>query len=159
MAYVGTAAMAAGILLHSPSSSSSSTKSWAAWFLSWPLGSVALGLLAAGFLGVGVTTAIKAYRAPFTKEFDLESPTAKWLVPIGRAGHGARAIIFFTVSYFLMMSAYDADVHELKDMAGALNALRSQRFGMVLYTSVAIGLTCFGVFEFIQAMFRRVGGR
>jgi hypothetical protein len=91
--------------------------------------------------------------------FFAESSTAKWLVPIGRAGHAARSTIFFIVGYFLMMSAYDANVHEVKDMAGALNSLRRHQFGMVLYTSVAVGLTCFGIFELIQAFFRKVGAR
>jgi hypothetical protein len=159
MAYLGIAAVAAGIVLRLPSQRTSSPKGWAAWMLSWPLGSFALGVIGAGFLAVSATTAIKAYRAPFKKEFDLKSSTAKWLVPIGRAGHGARAIIFLLVGYFLMMSAYNSDVHEVKDMAGALNVLQRQQFGMVLYTSVAVGLTCFGIFEFIQALFRKVGGR
>jgi len=160
MAYLGIAAIAAGIVLRLPTQSSTSyPKGWAAWMLGWPLGSFALGVIGAGFLGVGATTAIKAYRAPFKKQFDLKSATAKWLVPIGRAGHGARAIIFLLVGYFLIMSAYNADVHEIKDMAGALNVLQRQQFGMLLYTSVAVGLTCFGVFEFIQALFRKVGGR
>jgi hypothetical protein len=65
---------------------------------------------------------------------------------------------FFVGCYFLMMSAYNSDVHEVKDMAGALNVLQRQQFGMVLYTAVAVGLTCFGIFEFIQALFRKVGG-
>jgi hypothetical protein len=159
MAYLGIAAIAAGIVLRLPSQTSTSSKGWAAWLLSWPLGSFALGIIGAGFLGVGATTALKAYRAPFKKEFDLKSSTTKWLVPIGRAGHGARAIIFLLVGYFLIMSAYNSDVHEVKDMAGALNVLQRQKFGMLLYTSVAVGLTCFGVFEFIQALFRKVGER
>jgi hypothetical protein len=99
IAYLGIAAIAAGIVLRLPfQSSTSSPKGWAAWMLSWPLGSFALGLIGAGFLGVGLTTAMKAYRAPFKKEFDLKSSAAKWLVPIGRAGHGARAIIFLLVA-------------------------------------------------------------
>jgi hypothetical protein len=160
MAYLGIAATAAGTVLRPPSLSSTSfPKGWAAWLLSWPLGSFALGLIGAGFFVVGVSTAIKAYRASFEKEFDLKSSTAKWLVPIGRAGHGARALIFLLVGYFLMMSAYNSDVHEVKDMAGALNVLHHHQFGMFLYTAVAIGLTCFGVFEFIQALFRKVGDR
>jgi hypothetical protein len=110
-------------------------------------------------LGVGASTAIKAYRAPFEKEFDLKSSAAKWLVPIGRAGHAARALIFLLIGYFLVMSAYYSDVHQVKDMAGALNVLQRQRFGMIIYTAVALGLTCFGVFEFIQAFFRKVGDR
>ena len=127
--------------------------------LGWPLGSLALGLVGVGFLVIGATTSVKAYRAPFKRDFDLKSSSAKWLVPIGRAGHAARAIIFLLVGYFLMASAYDSDIHEVKDMAGALNVLQHQQYGMILYTAVAIGLTCFGLFEFVQAFFRKIGHR
>jgi hypothetical protein len=127
--------------------------------LGWPLGSLALGLIGAGFLVIGTTTAVKAYRAPFKRDFDLKSSATKWLVPIGRAGHAARAIIFLLVGYFLIASAYDSDIHEVKDMAGALNVLQHQQYGMILYTAVAIGLTCFGLFEFVQAFFRKIGHR
>jgi hypothetical protein len=158
LAYLGVAAVTTEIVFRMPSSTStSSSKGWAAWLLGWPLGSVALGLIGAGFLGFGAATGIKAYRAPFEKEFDLKSSAAKWLVPIGRAGHAARALIFLLVGYFLVMSAYYSDVHQVKDMAGALNVLQHQPFGMIIYTAVAAGLTCFGVFEFIQALFRKVG--
>jgi hypothetical protein len=44
-------------------------------------------------------------------------------------------------------------------MAGALNALQEQQFGMILYSSVALGLAAFGAFEFIQALYRKVGSR
>lgn len=160
LAYLGTAAVAAGIALQLPSlHPTSSPQGWAAWVLGWPLGSLALGLIGAGFLVIGATTSVKAYRAPFKRDFDLKSSAAKWLVPIGRAGHAARAIIFLLVGYFLIASAYDSDIHEVKDMAGALNVLQHQRFGMILYTAVAIGLTCFGFFEFTQALFRKIGRR
>ena len=56
MAYFGIAAIAAGIALRLPSwTSTSSTKNWASWLLGLPLGSVALGLIGAGFLGAGAS--------------------------------------------------------------------------------------------------------
>lgn len=159
LAYLGIAAVATGVIFRMPSSNSTSSKDWAAWLLSWPLGSVALGFIGFGFLGFSAATAMKAYRAPFEKEFDLKSSRAKWLVPIGRAGHAARALVFLLVGYFVLMSAYYSDVHQVKDMAGALNVLQHQRFGMIIYTAVATGLTCFGAFELFQALFRKVGNR
>lgn len=158
-AYLGIAAIAAGIVFELPSLHSSSPQSWAAWVLAWPLGSVALGAVGAGFLLIGATTSVKAYGAAFKKDFDLKSSSAKWLVPLGRAGHATRAIIFLLVGYFLMVSAHDSDIHEVKDMAGALNVLQHQPYGMILYTALAVGLTCFGLFEFIQAFFRKIGYR
>jgi hypothetical protein len=159
LAYLGIAVVGARVVFELPSLRSSSPQGWAAWVLGWPLGSLALGLIGAAFLVVGATTSVKAYRAPFKRDFDLKSSAAKWLVPIGRAGHAARAIIFLLVGYFLIASAYDSDIHRVKDMAGALNVLQHQQHGMILYTAVAIGLTCFGLFEFIQALFRKIGHR
>jgi hypothetical protein len=160
LAYFGIAGVAAGVVLRRPvSASDSSPRGWAAWLLSWPLGSVALGVIGFCFLGIGASTALRAYRARFQNDIDLSSSVAKWLVPIGCAGHGARSIIFLLVGYFLLASALHSDVHEVRDMAGALNVLQHQQFGLFLYSSVAVGLVCFGLFEFIQALFRKVGHR
>ena len=160
LAYLGIAAMTAGIVFQlSSMHSTSSLQGWAAWVLGWPLGSLALGLVGAGFLVIGATTSVRAYRAPFENDLDLKSSATKWLLPIGCAGYAARAINFLLVGYFLVASAYDSDIHEVKDMAGALNVLQHQKYGMVLYTAVAIGLMCFGLFELIQALFRKIGHR
>jgi Domain of Unknown Function (DUF1206) len=156
LAYFGLAAIAVETIFQV---STSSPRSWAAWVLSWPLGSVVLGLVGAGFLAVGAATAVRAYRAAFKEDFDLQSSTKKWLVPIGRAGHAARSIIFLLVGYFLIVSALQSNTHEVRDMAGALNVLQQQQFGMILYSSVAIGLVLFGLFEFLQALYRKVGHR
>jgi hypothetical protein len=156
LAYFGLAALAIGVAFQVPPSGSS-PRGWAAWIIGWPLGPLALGLIGTGFLGLAATTALRAYRAPFKQEFELRSSIAKWLVPMGRAGHSARSIIFLIIGYFLISSAVHSNVREVRDMAGALNALQGQQFGMVLYTAVAAGLSLFGVFEFIQAFFRKVG--
>jgi hypothetical protein len=154
LAYFAVAATAVGTIFQV---STFSPRSWAAWILGWPLGSTLLGLVGFGFLAVAATTAMRAFRALFKEELDLEPSTKKWLVPIGRAGHGARSIIFVLIGYFLVISAARSNTHEVRDMGGALNALQDQQFGMILYSSVALGLTAFGAFEFIQAFYRKVG--
>ena len=156
LAYFALAAIAVGTILQV---ATSSPRSWAAWVLGWPLGSVALGLVGVGFLAMAAATAVRAFRAPFKDDIDLKPSTKKWLVPIGRAGHGARSIIFVLIGYFLVISALRSDTNEVRDMAGALNGLQDQQFGMILYTAVAIGLASFGLFEFILALYRKVGRR
>jgi hypothetical protein len=156
LAYFALAAMAVGTIFQV---STSSPRSWAAWILSWPLGSAVLGLVGAGFLAVGAATAMRAFRAPFKDDLDVKPTAKKWLVTIGRAGHGARSVILILIGYFLVISAAHSNTREVRDMAGALNALQEQQFGMILYSSVALGLAAFGAFEFIQALYRKVGSR
>ena len=93
------------------------------------------------------------------RDLDLQPLAKKWLVAIGRAGHAARSAIFVLIGYFLIISAAQSNTREVRDMAGALDALQKQHFGMILYSSIALGLIAFGAFEFIQALYRKVGVR
>ena len=156
LAYFALAAMAVGTIFQV---STSSPRSWAAWISSWPLGSALLGLVGLGVLAVGAATAMRAFRAPFKRDLDLQPLAKKWLVAIGRAGHAARSVIFVLIGYFLIISAAQSNTREVRDMAGALDALQKQHFGMILYGSIALGLIAFGAFEFIQALYRKVGVR
>jgi hypothetical protein len=157
--YFGLAAAAVRTLLRSGASSSSSPQSWAGWLLSTPYGWVALALVAAGFFVVGIAIAIRAWRAPFKKDVDVQPPKKTWLVTIGRIGEAVRAIVFLLIGYSILMAARFANTDNVQDMAGVLNGLQQQRFGMALLTAVAFGLVLFGVFEVIEALTRKVGHR
>jgi len=136
--------------------SPSSPQSWAAWILSWPMGSSLLAVAGTGFLAVAIGGIVRAFRFPAEKRLDVERETSAWVVPIGRAGSAARAVVFGIIGYFLVASAYRNDIRQVRDMGGALNTLLAQDYGIYLYFTVAMGLLGFGVFGLFEALFRHV---
>jgi hypothetical protein len=128
--YFGVAVIAAETTLrfHMKASPSTSPQSWAAWLLGLPLGSLVLAVIGIGFCAVAMSTVIRGYRAIFKNDLDLQASAKRYLVPIGRAGYVARATIYAIVGYFLVRSAFTVNVHEVRDMAGALNVIQQQPF-------------------------------
>lgn len=57
---------------------------------------------------------------------------------------------------FLVRAALTHDSTEAKGLGGALQNLHGQAYGPWLLGMVAIGLIAFGLFELVQARYRRI---
>jgi hypothetical protein len=154
IAYLSTAAVAIRIGLFGGSPGSPHVL--AARALSWPMGSFVLALFGVGSLGVALGAGLKVFRRPSEKHLNVSRKAFLGMLPIGRTGNGARSVIFFVIGYFLLLAAYSGDIREVRDMGGALNELLSQPYGIFLYSAAALGLLAFGIFEFIEGLFRQV---
>jgi hypothetical protein len=60
------------------------------------------------------------------------------------------------VGAFLIVAAVHADPAQAHGMGGALAALRRQPYGSALLALLAIGLMTSGLFDFVQALYRRI---
>jgi hypothetical protein len=132
------------------------TRDWTAWLLRQHFGRWLVGAVGLGVLGAGLGMAGKAWSASFRRHLECGPDTASWVVPFGRAGYAARAIVFFIIGGFLIVAAYQSDPSEARGLGGALLALRQQPFGQALFGAVALGLAAFGAFEFAEARYRRI---
>jgi hypothetical protein len=83
----------------------------------------------------------------------LDGP--EWLVPLGRIGYAARAVVYVTVGGFLVQAAAAYDATEAKGISGALRELSGEWWGRLVLWAVAVGLVAFGVFLMAQARYRR----
>ncbi len=101
----------------------------------------------------GLGMAHMAWSASFMRRLGCDAATARWVVPLGRVGHAAQAMVFVTIGAFLLVAAYQADPDEARGLGGALLALRAQPFGRALFALVALGLAAFG---FVEARYRRI---
>lgn len=121
----------------------------AATVLTWDLGSAVLGIVGLGFLLAAGFQARSAITAHFMRSVGAGAPASVcWL---GRAGHGARAVVFAIIGWSLSRSAWFSNGAEVKGLGGALASLQDAG---ALYTVVAVGLLMFGVFSLIVARFR-----
>jgi hypothetical protein len=132
---------------------------WTAQVLAQPLGRWIVAAVGLGIAAFGLAELVRAYRTDLPKRLDLArlGPSAReWVVRSGRAGMAARGVVFGMIGGFLVRAALTHDSSEAKGLGGALETLHSQAYGPWLLGMVAIGLMAFGLFELVQARYRRI---
>lgn len=132
-----------------------SAQDWTAWLLAQPFGRWLVAAAGLAIIGAAMGMAVKAWTASFRRHLAC-GPAASWVIPLGRAGFAARAVVFLVVGGFLLVAAWQTDPSEARGLGGALQALQQQPYGRALFGLVALGLAAFGAFNFAQARFRRI---
>jgi len=95
-------------------------------------------------------------KGTFKERLALSRSARGWVMPMGRLGFFARAVVLLIVGGFLALAALHADPSEAKGLAGALRAIQAQPFGRLLFSITALGLFTFGAFQFVVAYYRRI---
>jgi Domain of Unknown Function (DUF1206) len=89
-------------------------------------------------------------------EIQATSPhTRIWVTALGRIGLLARGVVFACIGGFLMEAAWHANPREARGLGGALRALEQRPFGPWVLGTVAVGLTCYGLYMIVLAWYRR----
>lgn len=154
--YVALAAATVRITFeHRRLSEDQSAREWTEWVMVQPLGRAIIALIAAGFAGVAIGLAIKAFRAPYRNQLDATPAQRVMAVVLGSYGIVTRAFVFLAFGVFLMLAAYDSNSQEAVSLAGVLRAMQAQVYGGVLLGVAALGLLAFGFFEMIEAAAHR----
>ena len=131
-------------------------RDWTRWLMAQPFGRWLVAAVGLAVAGGGVAMVAKAWTASFRRHLSCEAGTARWVVPLGRAGYAARGVVFLIIGGFLILAAWHENPGEARGLGGALLALREQPFGRALFGLVALGLAAFGAFEFAEARYRRI---
>ena len=157
-AYTGLGVFAMSLLfgLGTGGGEEQSARDWTRWLLAQPFGRWLVTAIGLAIIGAGLGMAHKAWSGSFARHLACDRATATWVMPLGRLGYAARAVVFLVIGGFLVLAAYQADPSEAHGLGGALLALQKQPFGRVLFALVAFGLAAFGTFEFAEARYRRI---
>ena len=109
-------------------------------------------LIVAGLFGFGAAIGnfIKAWSASFMDDLDVKAPRVAKVA--GRAGYGARGVVFGVIGWQILSLAFGSGGGEL-GMEAALQELRGRDW---LFPLVAIGLGAFGLFSLIMARYARI---
>ncbi len=158
IAHAGLGLFAIGVLLgrRHASGEEQAAQDWTRWLLAQPFGRVLVAVVGLAVAGAALGMAHKAWKASFTRHLSCDAATARWVVPLGRAGYAARGIVFLIIGAFLVIAAYQSDPSEAIGLGGALLALQGQPFGRLLFGLVALGLAGFGIFGFVEARYRHI---
>ena len=133
-----------------------SARDWTAWLMQQPFGRWMVGIVGLAIAGAGLAFIKKGWTGDVAEYLSLTPERRRWVVPLGRAGHAARGVVFVIIGAFIIVAAVQAQSSEVKGLGGALETVQQQSFGWLLLGITAAGLCAFGVFGFVQALYRRI---
>lgn len=157
--YLTTAFFTTALILNAGSSGGGSPEQRSAAILSVPGGAYLLAAIGAGFIGIGLYQMYRAYTVSFRKHWkthQMSDVQIRLATLMGRIGLPARAVVFIIIGLFLIIAGWTANADEVKGVGGALLTLASQPFGRWLLGAVAVGMVCYGLYCFCNAVFRRI---
>jgi Domain of Unknown Function (DUF1206) len=131
-------------------------RDWTAWLLAQPFGQWATVLVGIGIAASGIGQVAKPARAEFRKQLALRTRPRRWMVALGVIGFVARAVVFVTIGVFVIIAALRFNSGEAAGFAGALRILQQQAYGHILLGITALGLFAFGLFQCMEAVWRRI---
>jgi uncharacterized membrane protein YidH (DUF202 family) len=146
------------VLGHSSTSQASRQEDITARIMQHSGGRLAVGLVGAIIVVVGLTLVFEGITRRFEKDLDMSgaSPRTRRLVEVlGLIGTTARGAVFALAGFFVVQAAIDYKPAKAAGIDGALRALRDTAAGPLLLGVFAAGLIAFGVYGFAEARWRR----
>jgi len=135
-------------------------KAWSARLMSWdPWGAWVVGAVGVVFFIVAGSQMWLALKAKLDERLDLDRlrhAARTIVVDVCRFGIAARAVVSALIGTGLVVAAFRADPNRVQDAAGAVDRIRHAPFGPWLLIVVGIGLAAFGVYQLIEAYYRRI---
>jgi hypothetical protein len=135
------------------------------WYvLEWPGGRWLVGAVGVGVAIVALFQIKYVYQGQHRRWIQLRrsSRYTRVIVDVlGWAGYGARCAILAVLGWFLVHAAWAADANDVGDTDSAFNflGLSGSAAGHVLFSAVAVGTICYGVFMYVNALRFKAQGR
>ncbi len=130
---------------------------WTGRAMSLPGGVYILWAIGAAFFGYGAYQLYRAYASKLSKKLELGrlSHTARrWVIGLSRFGIAARGIVFGTIG---VLFARAAQAHNPKEAGGVGDSMRELTgLGQWPYAAIALGLAAYGIYELVNARYRRI---
>jgi hypothetical protein len=126
--------------------------------MTMPGGTYALMAIAAGLLGYGIWQLYCAFKAKLSKQLQLggvSSTLRPWIFGVSRFGIAARGVVFGMLAVLLYRAARDNDPRQAGGLGDGLRHLFVE-VGRWPYLVIALGLGAYGVYEIINARYRRI---
>lgn len=144
-----------GLAMGGGGQSGSGAENWTAKLMSMPYGPVMVGIVGAGVIGAGIYYAQKGLREKYKENIRVTRTTER-LDPLMKAGFVAEGIVVGIIGGFLIYAAFTADPQQAGGVGQALGYVRSLAYGQILFGALAIGLICFAIENWIEAVYRIV---
>ena len=133
---------------------------WTAVAFGLPGGELLVWIAAASVVGYGLYQLYRSYASKLGRQLDLSrlrDPTRVWVVWVSRFGIAARGVVFCLIGFFLGRAAAQHDAGEVGGIRESLGAVAN--IGRWPFVVVALGLVAYGVYELVNARYRRIRAR
>jgi hypothetical protein len=130
---------------------------WTARALDAPAGEWIVALAGAAFVGYGLYQLYRAWAAKLSRQLDLgrlTTETGRWTIAVSRFGIAARGVVFCLIGALAVLAATRHDPAQAGGIGDSLSTLAA--FGRWPLAVVAVGLIAYGVYELINARYRRI---
>ena len=121
-----------------------------------------VGLVGVGIFLFGLFQLYQVFAAGELRHLDFEPLTrpARHVVSIlARFGFAARAVVFLIIGHYLVRSALEHDPREAEGMNSAFVTIGQRPYGALLLAAVAVGLVAYGMYQLVNAKYRRMDAR
>jgi hypothetical protein len=130
---------------------------WTARAFDLPAGELLVGLAAAYIAGYGVYQFYRAWTPKMQRHLhlgELSNEVRRWVLGVSRFGIAARGVVFCLIGLCLMRAALH---HNAAEAGGLRESLRTlANLGRWPFIVVALGLVAYGVYELVNARYRRI---
>jgi hypothetical protein len=132
-------------------------REWTARAFDLPGGELLVIIAAAYVAGYGVYQFYRAWSPKLERHLqlgELPQEIRQWVLRVSRFGIAARGIIFCLIGFFLTRAVLRHDAAEAGGLRESLRALAN--LGRWPFIAVALGLVAYGVYELLNARYRRI---
>jgi Domain of Unknown Function (DUF1206) len=130
---------------------------WTARAFDLPAGELVVGIAGAWIAGYGVYQFYRGSTPKMRRHLALsELPEGfrRWVLGVSRFGIVARGVVFCMIGFFLARAAMEHDSGEAGGIRESLRTLAD--LGQWPFLVVAFGLVAYGVYELVNARYRRI---
>jgi hypothetical protein len=131
-------------------------ESWTAWLMQQPFGRWLVAIVAVGIAGAGLAQIYRGAAGKYRDWIRLPASHDKLLAPLCAFGLCARGAVFLVMAGFFFYAAITVDPEQAGTVPEALDWVQQLPLGRLLYALAALGLASFGLYNLIQARYRRV---
>jgi hypothetical protein len=133
------------------------SRRWTSRAFDLPAGDLLVWLAAAGITAYGIYQFYRAYAPKLGRQLDLSQIPAtvrRWVVGVSRFGLAARGVVFCLIGLFLARAAVKHDAGQVGGLRESFRVLA--RLGRWPFVVVAVGLVAYGIYELVNARYRRI---
>jgi hypothetical protein len=132
-------------------------REWTARAFDLPAGELLVSLAAAYVAGYGAYQFYRAWSPKMQRHLhlsELPQEISRWVLAVSRFGIAARGVIFCFTGFFLIRAVLRHDAAEAGGLRESLRALAA--LGRWPFIAVAFGLVAYGLYELVNARYRRI---
>lgn len=111
-------------------------------------------------VSIGAFSLYQLYRAATAKlskqlrQSEAEEEVGEWVIVVSRIGLAARGLVFLAIAWLLARAAAEHDPAQAGGIGDALASLA--HLGALPYAAIGAGLIAYGVYELLNARYRRI---